>query len=441
MAQHDMVIDNGSGAVVRADINSALNAIATNNSGTAAPSVTYPRMWWPDETNGRLKQRNAANTAWVDMGPLDVANMGHLVASNNLNDLASVSAARTNLELGTAATANTGTSAGNVIVLDGSSRLPAVDGSLLTGIGGSDQTARDQIALTNKRLMYSTSISSGALAQGYQWDLSTDEWSSGSTGYAYVSGSIGYYTNRPQTQQSSSGITSGSGFNGVTWINRVTSLPNSATIYQVGLYLSNADSGLVVKIVKRNSAGNYDVVVNQAFAHPGGGMQWATLSSPYNVPASGNYYIAAYQTAATNSFLAGTARAEIAGNLTTNTSSATESTSGWTAVGYVSSSNMVIVSPSVSVSLAPAYMVSTFCWKDDNGSAVIGTDLTAELSRDNGTTWAAATLTTIASLDGTYSTIKARADVSGQPSGTSLKVRISTTTKSQRVALPDLCKE
>lgn len=97
MSQADYIVDNGSGAVVRADINVQLAAIATNNSGTSAPTTTYPRMWWPDETNGRLKQRNAANTAWVDMGPLDVANMGHLVASNNLSDLASAATARTNL--------------------------------------------------------------------------------------------------------------------------------------------------------------------------------------------------------------------------------------------------------------------------------------------------------------------------------------------------------
>mgnify|MGYP000963997173 CR=1 FL=1 len=41
---------------------------------------------------------------------------------------------RTALGLGTAATVNTGTLAGNAIVLDGSAKLPAVDGSQLTGI-------------------------------------------------------------------------------------------------------------------------------------------------------------------------------------------------------------------------------------------------------------------------------------------------------------------
>lgn len=42
--------------------------------------------------------------------------------------------ARANLGLGTAATLNVGTGANNIVQLDGSSRLPAVDGSQLTGL-------------------------------------------------------------------------------------------------------------------------------------------------------------------------------------------------------------------------------------------------------------------------------------------------------------------
>lgn len=47
---------------------------------------------------------------------------------------ASAALARTALGLGTAATKDTGTSAGQVVVLDGSAKLPAVDGSQLTGV-------------------------------------------------------------------------------------------------------------------------------------------------------------------------------------------------------------------------------------------------------------------------------------------------------------------
>lgn len=51
-----------------------------------------------------------------------------------LVDDASASAARTTLGLGSAATLAAGTSANNVVQLDGSARLPAVDGSLLTNL-------------------------------------------------------------------------------------------------------------------------------------------------------------------------------------------------------------------------------------------------------------------------------------------------------------------
>ncbi len=51
-----------------------------------------------------------------------------------LASAADAAAARTALELGAAATLNVGTGANNVVQLDGSSRLPAVDGSQLTGI-------------------------------------------------------------------------------------------------------------------------------------------------------------------------------------------------------------------------------------------------------------------------------------------------------------------
>lgn len=73
MSQHDMTVDNGSGLGVRADINSALQALASLSSGASAPSPTFPCQLWADTGTSRLKRRNAANSAWVDEGPLDAA--------------------------------------------------------------------------------------------------------------------------------------------------------------------------------------------------------------------------------------------------------------------------------------------------------------------------------------------------------------------------------
>lgn len=76
MATHDYVIANGTGAAVRSDLNDALAAIVSNNSSATAPATTYAYMWWPDTTTGLLKQRNAANSAWITIGTLGTTAWG-----------------------------------------------------------------------------------------------------------------------------------------------------------------------------------------------------------------------------------------------------------------------------------------------------------------------------------------------------------------------------
>jgi hypothetical protein len=71
MAQHDYVIANGTGAAVRSDLNNALAAIVSQNSGATTPSTTYAYQWWADTTTGLLKLRNAANSAWITLFQLD----------------------------------------------------------------------------------------------------------------------------------------------------------------------------------------------------------------------------------------------------------------------------------------------------------------------------------------------------------------------------------
>jgi len=71
MAQHDYVIDNSTGANVRADINSVLQAISSNNSGSSAPSTTYALQSFANTTDSMLQLRNAANNAFVNLRKFD----------------------------------------------------------------------------------------------------------------------------------------------------------------------------------------------------------------------------------------------------------------------------------------------------------------------------------------------------------------------------------
>ena len=68
MAQHDYNIANQSGADFRADLNNALLAIATVNSGSTEPSTTFAHQLWVDTSSSVLKIRNAADNAWITTG-------------------------------------------------------------------------------------------------------------------------------------------------------------------------------------------------------------------------------------------------------------------------------------------------------------------------------------------------------------------------------------
>ena len=75
MSQADQNISNDTGSNVRADINSNLSALYSNNSGAAAPSTTTAFMWWADTSNDALKIRNAADDGQT-VGTLSATNLG-----------------------------------------------------------------------------------------------------------------------------------------------------------------------------------------------------------------------------------------------------------------------------------------------------------------------------------------------------------------------------
>ena len=71
MAQHDYVIANQTFPATRTDLNNALSAIVSANSGSSAPSTTYAYQLWYDTTANKLKMRNADDDAWIDLFDVD----------------------------------------------------------------------------------------------------------------------------------------------------------------------------------------------------------------------------------------------------------------------------------------------------------------------------------------------------------------------------------
>lgn len=90
MSQASIVVDNGTGAQVRAALNNALQALATGYSGDVAPGVTYPFMIWIDTstTPDTWKMRNAANSGWLTLGTIDtIIKIANAVNSDTVGGL------------------------------------------------------------------------------------------------------------------------------------------------------------------------------------------------------------------------------------------------------------------------------------------------------------------------------------------------------------------
>jgi len=72
MSQNDFIIDDGTGEVVLNDINSALQALATNSKGQNAPSTSYPSQFFANESSGKLSYRDGSNpNTYYNLANLD----------------------------------------------------------------------------------------------------------------------------------------------------------------------------------------------------------------------------------------------------------------------------------------------------------------------------------------------------------------------------------
>ena len=74
MSQHDFEIANQGFPSFRSDLNSGLQALASNSAGATEPSSTYAYQFWYDETTDLLKLRNSDDDAWITLAAFDQTN-------------------------------------------------------------------------------------------------------------------------------------------------------------------------------------------------------------------------------------------------------------------------------------------------------------------------------------------------------------------------------
>jgi hypothetical protein len=70
MAQHPIIVQNGSGLDVRDGVNKALETLATGYAGAVQPNQIFPYMWWIDTQNSLIKQATADASQFVRKGIL-----------------------------------------------------------------------------------------------------------------------------------------------------------------------------------------------------------------------------------------------------------------------------------------------------------------------------------------------------------------------------------
>jgi len=117
MSQHDFIIENQFFPQTRADINAALQAIASNSSGDTEPGTTYANQWWYETDTNILKLRNEDNNDWVDVITLDASMTATASELNQLDAITRGSILYGNASGDTARLAKGG--AGTVLTSDG----------------------------------------------------------------------------------------------------------------------------------------------------------------------------------------------------------------------------------------------------------------------------------------------------------------------------------
>lgn len=95
MSQHDLTIANQGFPAFRSDLNSALQALGSLQSGASAPTTTFANMLWYDTTNNIIKMRNEDDDAWISLLTLNqTTDVVSAIASITLSNIAQLATAQ-----------------------------------------------------------------------------------------------------------------------------------------------------------------------------------------------------------------------------------------------------------------------------------------------------------------------------------------------------------
>ena len=138
MAEHDFIIDNGTGSAVRTDLNNLFQAIASNNSKSGALTTNYAYQWHVDTSDGNLKIRNAANNGYVTIGPVASTGFGlaPLAGATFTGDVIHNYTTALQIPVGTTAQRPGSPSKGDFRFNDTTSSAEIYNGSEFTAVGG-----------------------------------------------------------------------------------------------------------------------------------------------------------------------------------------------------------------------------------------------------------------------------------------------------------------
>ncbi|MDD3066873.1 MAG: hypothetical protein PHO48_03525, partial [Candidatus Gracilibacteria bacterium] len=353
---------------------------------------------------------------------------GDLILASDWNDLVTYLGT-----FGTAATKNVGTAANDVIQLDANAKIPAVDGSQLTGIN-------DLSIFSTLLASISAARTSGAIPSGYEWLFATDELATKtnatyfdtsklysndgsfgtdvtSTSYTIYGGATGW-TLTPSNSFDNNGSTNG-GINsgylalGSTYIGQNFGAGNGKNIRRINITMPTQDYMTNGTVMYSDDGSAYSSA--GTFATSAGSNTLDFIS----------YGAHQYWKIVVNS-------AAGAGGLGIGTGSAAFSEIEM--IERSASTNITLIPTAITAGAAPTYADFYLLHKAVD-SVTLNTDIKVRASRDNGSSWSAyITLAEVCQFDSNYKILKGTANLSALASGTSVKWEITTyNAKSQQI--------